>query len=145
MPTKSRRKTTTKTAPAESAEETPAQLDWNEPEPAAPEPRPTAAAGRIDPQKLPRVEESVSAQNLQQNCQCSLTPGCTGRIRVMSCRKRTVRDPESGEPTKHITEQYLRCTKCLRMPVNPRRMEQNLVDTRLFDRHRRRKSDNSFE
>lgn len=82
-----------------------------------------------------RVDESVSAQDLPPNCACMLTAGCKGRIKCFSSRKVTIRD-ESGQPVKLVTEQSLRCSTCLRMPVNPRRIEQPLVNPRLFDRHR---------
>jgi hypothetical protein len=89
---------------------------------------------RVDPRTLPPVEESVLAQNIGGRIKCPLTPGCTGRIKVYSTHKRTVKD-DAGRAIKRVTEQYLRCDRCGRTPVNPRRVEQPLVNQKLFDRH----------
>lgn len=84
---------------------------------------------------LPRVEDSVNAQNLNPNCVCVLTPGCRGRITVYTTHRKVERDDE-GKPKSRITEQYVKCNKCGRAPVNPRRLIQPLVDTKLFNRHK---------
>lgn len=114
-----------------------AQSDDDTGEPAA-EPQPLTRAQIND---LPNVEESVIAQNLPPNCPCRLTPGCTGRIKTYSTFKRRERDPKTGKAVALITEQYVKCYTCNRTPVNPRRLTQNLVDRKLYDRHAVKRED----
>lgn len=89
----------------------------------------------LEIRNLPPVEESVNAQDLPPRCECSLTPGCKGRIITYSTHKRIRRNQE-GRPVELVTEQYLKCDKCGRAPVNPRRLIQPMAGPRLFDRHK---------
>lgn len=97
-----------------------------------------AAAQGLNRRNLPKVEESVQAQSLAGSPQCMLTPGCDGIIRVYSSNRRVERGAD-GSRTQ-VTQQYLRCVKCGRCPVNPRLIEQDLgkpeAAGKLFDRRK---------
>jgi len=112
------------------------QLDWDGDGSALEsEQTPATALTPLEIRNLPPVEESVNAQDLPPRCSCRLTPGCNGRIITYSTHKRIRRMPE-GQPVERVTEQYVKCDKCGRAPVNPRRLIQPMAGARLFDRHK---------
>ncbi|MEP3478008.1 MAG: hypothetical protein ABJZ55_02060 [Fuerstiella sp.] len=119
------------------------QLDWDDDtqQLADPEHRARKLTKR-EVDALPRVEKGVLAQNLAPNCACTLTSGCNGRIVTYSTHKHTKRDDE-GNAVAQVNDQYLKCTKCGRAPVNPRRVSTSLVNTKLFDRRKKRKGSES--